>query len=60
MEVSSSAYGTITIVITVTAAAALVLLSARRIYRRVRASRAPVIEVPEDASSVTPEKSSTS
>ena len=60
MEVSSSAYGTITIVITVTAAAALVLLSARRIYRRVRASRAQVIEVPEDASSVTPEKSSTS
>jgi len=59
LEVSSSAYGTITIVITATAAAALVLLSARRIYRRIRASRAKV-EVPEDASSVTPEKSSTS
>ncbi|HEX6340385.1 DUF6049 family protein [Umezawaea sp.] len=59
LEVSSSAYGTITIVITATAAAALVLLSARRIYRRVRASRAKV-EVPEDASSVTPEKSSAS
>ncbi|WNV91406.1 DUF6049 family protein [Umezawaea sp. Da 62-37] len=60
LEVSSSAYGTITIVITATAAAALVLLSARRIYRRVRASRRPAVEVPEDASSVTPEKSSTS
>ncbi|PRY45870.1 DUF6049 family protein [Umezawaea tangerina] len=60
LEVSSSAYGTITIVITATAAAALVLLSARRIYRRVRASRLPKVEVPEDASSVTPEKSSTS
>ncbi|MEO6089725.1 MAG: DUF6049 family protein, partial [Umezawaea sp.] len=59
LEVSSSAYGTITIVITATAAAALVLLSARRIYRRIRAARAKV-EVPEDASSVTPEKSSAS
>jgi hypothetical protein len=59
LEVSSSAYGTITIVITATAAAALVLLSARRIYRRIRAARAKV-EVPEDASSVTSEKSSTS
>ncbi len=59
LEVSSSAYGTITIVITATAAAALVLLSARRIYRRVKASRTKV-EVPEDASSVTPEKSSAS
>jgi uncharacterized protein DUF6049 len=59
LEVSSSAYGTITIVITATAAAALVLLSARRIYRRVRAARTKV-EVPEDASSVTPEKSSAS
>jgi hypothetical protein len=66
LEVSSSAYGTITIVITCTAAAALVLLSARRIYRRVKASRATVggadnqTAVPEDASSVAPEKSSAS
>lgn len=60
LEVSSSAYGTITIVITCTAAAALVLLSARRIYRRVKAARAAEAAVPEDASSVTPEKSSAS
>ena len=60
LEVSSSAYGTITIVITCTAAAALVLLSARRIYRRVKASRAAAAAVPEDAGSVTPEKSSAS
>ncbi|MEV0676966.1 DUF6049 family protein [Actinosynnema sp. NPDC050436] len=60
LEVSSSAYGTITIVITVLAGALLVLLSARRIYRRARASRAAAAAVPHDASGVTPEKSSTS
>ncbi|GGP38531.1 DUF6049 family protein [Saccharothrix coeruleofusca] len=40
LEVSSSAYGTITVVITALAGALLVLLSARRIYRRVRAAKA--------------------
>jgi hypothetical protein len=61
LEVSSSAYGTITVVITVLAGAALVLLSARRIYRRVRAARAAAASVPDDASGVTPpERSSTS
>ncbi|GDY30918.1 DUF6049 family protein [Gandjariella thermophila] len=38
-EATSTAYSTVTIVITATAAAALVLLVARRIYRRVRSSR---------------------
>lgn len=58
LEVSSSAYGTITVIITVIAAIALVLLSGRRIYKRVRARNgegggdAPSIE------NVTPEKSS--
>jgi hypothetical protein len=60
LEVSSSAYGTITVVITGLAGAALVLLSARRIYRRVRAARAASAQVPNDASEVTPERSSTS
>ncbi|KOX35380.1 hypothetical protein ADK67_01685 [Saccharothrix sp. NRRL B-16348] len=61
LEVSSSAYGTITVVITGLAGAALVLLSARRIYRRVRAARAASAQVPNDASGVTsPERSSTS
>ncbi|MFJ6670514.1 DUF6049 family protein [Actinosynnema sp. NPDC091369] len=60
LEVSSSAYGTITVVITCLAGAALVLLSARRIYRRVRAARAASAQVPNDASEVTPERSSTS
>lgn len=57
LEVSSSAYGTITVLVTVVAAIALVLLSGRRIYKRVRARNgdnggAPPIE------NVTPEKSS--
>ncbi|NKE59851.1 hypothetical protein FXN61_24815 [Lentzea sp. PSKA42] len=56
LEVSSSAYGTITVIITVIAGIALVLLSGRRIYKRVRARNgeggAPSIE------NVTPEKSS--
>ncbi|NUT50049.1 MAG: hypothetical protein HOV94_22470, partial [Saccharothrix sp.] len=61
LEVSSSAYGTITVVITCLAGAALVLLSARRIYRRVRAARAASAQVPDDARGVTPpERSSTS
>jgi hypothetical protein len=61
LEVSSSAYGTITVVITCLAGAALVLLSARRIYRRVRAAKAAAAQVPDDASGVTPpERSSTS
>lgn len=67
VEVSSSAYGTITVVITASGAIALVLLSARRIYRRVKASREAesatpemTSEVPEDVSDVAPEKSSTS
>ncbi|WP_033436305.1 DUF6049 family protein [Saccharothrix sp. NRRL B-16314] len=61
LEVSSSAYGTITVVITCLAGAALVLLSARRIYRRLRAAKAAAAQVPDDASGVTPpERSSTS
>lgn len=58
LEVSSSAYGTVTVIVTVIAAIALVLLSGRRIYKRVRARNgengggAPSIE------NVTPEKSS--
>ncbi|SDH54399.1 hypothetical protein SAMN05216553_12714 [Lentzea fradiae] len=57
LEVSSSAYGTITVLVTVFAGIALVLLSGRRIYKRVRARNgendgAPPIE------NVTPEKSS--
>ncbi|MFD1148583.1 DUF6049 family protein [Saccharothrix hoggarensis] len=61
LEVSSSAYGTITVIITCLAGAALVLLSARRIVRRVRAARAAATQVPDDASGVTPpERSSTS
>ncbi|MFC6092849.1 DUF6049 family protein [Saccharothrix lopnurensis] len=60
LEVSSSVYGTITVVITGLAGAALVLLSARRIYRRVRAARAAAVRVPDDAGGITPEKSSTS
>ncbi|HUQ61232.1 DUF6049 family protein [Lentzea sp.] len=57
LEVSSSAYGTITVIVTVIAGIALVLLSGRRIYKRVRARNgesggAPSIE------NVTPEKSS--
>ncbi|MFI9008628.1 DUF6049 family protein [Actinosynnema sp. NPDC053489] len=61
LEVSSSAYGTITVVITCLAGAALVLLSARRIYRRVRAARAASAQVPDDARGVKPpERSSTS
>lgn len=60
LEVSSSVYGTITVVITALAGAALVLLSARRIYRRVRAARAVAAQVPADAGGITPEKSSAS
>ncbi|MDQ2583051.1 DUF6049 family protein [Saccharothrix yanglingensis] len=60
LEVSSSAYGTITVVITALAGVALVLLSARRIYRRVRATRAAATQVPDDAGGVVPERSSTS
>ncbi len=39
-ELTSTEYGAITIIITVTAAGALLLLSSRRIYRRVKDSRA--------------------
>ncbi|GAA3860177.1 DUF6049 family protein [Saccharothrix violaceirubra] len=60
LEVSSSAYGTITLVITCLAAGLLVLLVSRRIYRRVRAVRAAAVLVPDDAEGVTPEKSSAS
>lgn len=59
LEVSSSAYGTITVVITATAAIALVLLSGRRIYRRVRTAREAAAEAPQ-IENVTPEKSGTS
>ncbi|GAA2665968.1 MULTISPECIES: DUF6049 family protein [Actinosynnema] len=65
LEVSSNSYGTITIVITGAAAALLVLLSGRRIYRRVRASKAAAARVAdeiqhEDQMPATPEKSSAS
>lgn len=40
LELTSTEFGTVTVVLTATAAGALVLLSGRRIYRRVRASRA--------------------
>ncbi|EMD28042.1 DUF6049 family protein [Amycolatopsis azurea] len=39
-ELTSTEYGAITIIITVTAAGALLLLSSRRIYRRIKDSRA--------------------
>lgn len=39
LEVTSSAFGMVTLVITITAFAALVLLAGRRIYRRMRAGR---------------------
>ncbi|WP_033428198.1 DUF6049 family protein [Saccharothrix syringae] len=45
LEVSSSVYGTITVVITGLAGAALVLLSARRIHRRVRAAKQAAAQV---------------
>ena len=43
-ELSSTSYGTITLAITGTAAAALVLLFGRRIYRRIRKPRASALE----------------
>jgi hypothetical protein len=65
LEVSSSAYGTITIVITALAGALLVLLSARRIYRRARAAKSAAAVPstagnPEQPEAVTPERSSAS
>ncbi|WP_410647330.1 DUF6049 family protein [Amycolatopsis sp. cmx-4-54] len=39
-ELTSTEYGAITIIITITAAGALLLLSSRRIYRRIKDSRA--------------------
>ncbi len=53
-ELTSTEYGVITIVVTITAAGALLLLSSRRIYRRVKESRAnraneSVLPVAEDA-----------
>ncbi|MFD5825810.1 DUF6049 family protein [Lentzea sp. NPDC060358] len=58
LEVSSSAYGTITVIITVIAAIALVLLSGRRIYKRVRARNGETGGAPPSIENVTPEKSS--
>ncbi|CAL9662275.1 hypothetical protein SUDANB95_07037 [Actinosynnema sp. ALI-1.44] len=64
LEVSSSAYGTITVVITALAGALLVLLSARRIYRRARAAKSaaavPSTAGPGQPEAVTPERSSAS
>ena len=57
LEVSSSAYGTITVIVTVIAGIALVLLSGRRIYKRVRARNGENGEAPS-IENVTPEKSS--
>ncbi|MFI6098346.1 DUF6049 family protein [Lentzea sp. NPDC051213] len=57
LEVSSSAYGTITVIVTVIAAIALVLLSGRRIYKRVRARNGEGGDAPS-IENVTPEKSS--
>ncbi|MFI9449164.1 DUF6049 family protein [Amycolatopsis sp. NPDC052450] len=53
-ELTSTEYGAITIIITITAAGALLLLSSRRIYRRIKDSRAdpagePTPRVTEDA-----------
>ncbi|WP_205660509.1 DUF6049 family protein [Amycolatopsis antarctica] len=45
-ELTSNEYGAITIIVTFTAAGALLLLSARRIYKRVRAKRQ--VQVPAD------------
>ncbi|SEP69528.1 hypothetical protein SAMN05216188_101205 [Lentzea xinjiangensis] len=57
LEVSSSAYGTITVIVTVIAGIALVLLSGRRIYKRVRARNGENGDAPS-IENVTPEKSS--
>ena len=58
LEVSSSAYGTITVIVTVVAAIALVLLSGRRIIRRVRARNGEGGDGAPSIENVTPEKSS--
>ena len=58
LEVSSSAYGTITVIVTVVAAIALVLLSGRRIIRRVRARNGENGDGAPSIENVTPEKSS--
>jgi len=48
LELSSSAYGTIIVIVTAIAFGLLVLLSGRRIYRRVRAARAAAAAEPTD------------
>ena len=48
LELVSNAYGTIIVIVTAIAFALLVLLSGRRIYRRVRAARAKAPETPPD------------
>jgi hypothetical protein len=48
LELVSSAYGTIIVIVTAIAFGLLVLLSGRRIYRRVRAARANVPGPPAD------------
>ncbi|MEU7478481.1 DUF6049 family protein [Lentzea sp. NPDC042327] len=58
LEVSSSAYGTTTVIVTVVAAIALVLLSGRRIIRRVRARNGENGDDAPSIENVTPEKSS--
>ncbi|WP_133847979.1 DUF6049 family protein [Labedaea rhizosphaerae] len=47
LELNSTSYGTITIVVTGIAGGALVLLSGRRIYRRIRTARAGAATAPE-------------
>jgi len=48
LELVSNAYGTIIVIVTAIAFALLVLLSGRRIYRRVRAARTRTPETPPD------------
>jgi hypothetical protein len=48
LELTSSAYGTIIVIVTAIAFGLLVLLSGRRIYRRVRAARAAAAAEPTD------------
>lgn len=48
LELNSSAYGLTTLILTITAGVALLLLSGRRIFRRIRAARKRVDEVKPD------------
>jgi hypothetical protein len=54
LELNSTSYGTITIVVTGIAGGALVLLSGRRIYRRIRTARAGAATAPAPKDEVRP------